>query len=1162
MSDVFASSTPQTEGSLLDGRPGHPGFVFHDGHNQPVHRAPPGLLGLVEGRLVIGRWKPRSLAWLDGTHHFFDHLFAEFDGHPSFVPVRGEVQGLLDLDAPWPARNAFLFRYLNALTRELERGDVSRWRRAGPATATGPDVSLNGTWTVRYGTGDQWGEHEMQVPVNWELVPGIDNYAATMRFTRVFDAPTRAADAAAALRFSGVDYFSDVWLNGYHLGGHEGYFGPVEFDVSPYLRADDNILRVAVTSPNDPSGSGTHVTSGWHDFSRRSAFPNRKTLIKGTLGHHDAKRGGAWSSITGQDGNTGGIWNDVTLRVRSRVHLDAAGPRVVTMSTSRDRASGDHRAAVRATVTVRNANPGPVPAQVRLLVDPANFDGRSHELAKSVRLAPGDNQVVVSGTVSPVGLWHPLDHGFPHLYHVTAVVEVDGEEQDRASVETGFRTLAVSAIGESTGPGGAFVVNGGRVFVRGTNILPTYWLSEYSEDRVDRDFEMLRAGGFNAVLVHNLVAPKRFYERANRNGFLVVQMFPLQWSYEQSQDRVDRMTAQLREMAALLVNEPSVVSYEVHNEPDMRTFEDVDNRLIDFELHAVLREADPTRWATTFSSGNHAYPGQFYPLRDDNSFATLPARFLEEEVHGRRISRHRNMPTEFGIQAMPHVDLFRELVGEDRVRSVLERVRTDPKWIAAGAEGWEQATKTIDEAKHVLGGGSWSKALDEFDWSVLWDLGELGERIRRLSLGRSSAVGTATELLSLKLAVLLLDVLHYGGFKGENFWFGIWKPASTLDGFVASGQRRQYRLHKDAIEHYLNAGVTGPVVGYFSFMFRDADWEAPTWGVVDAAWVPKKAYRAYVESNQPVRVTLPQALAAPVKLPGDQWWAVAHEDAERFGDAPWAGAEMIVANDTDRALSDATIEVWVEDAAGRRVPSADHRRRVDVAAGSGWAAESGAGSGAVPPDLPAGTYFLRARISASSGGVVSTNSYEIVLPDVMFGWLDGLEGRDVSTLLDGPPAAAGFHYWHGGAVAYRARPGLRGLLAGWSQARARGIDLYETVQGEHLFRHLLAELRDVPGAERLLDDIWTVRAEVVSPIVKARTLLRYVELFVARAEEHLVHPRRRARADVPAVPVAAGHEPSAFPAVGRDVTSPPSGRPRRSPSSNHEEKTTRRSHVE
>lgn len=1153
--DPFTNRTaPPLRGTLLDGIPGRPGFVFHDAV-QPVYVAPPGLFGLIEGRRVIGRWKPRSLAWLDGTLHFFDHLLAEFDGDPSFTAIRRELEAIRDLDAPYPARNAFLFQYLNALTRDLERTRLASARGVA-LVKPDSDTALNGIWMARYLSGEAWVEREVEIPVNWELLPGIEDYSGTMRFTRVFAVPERTAGGRPViLRFGGADYFADVWLNGFHLGGHEGYFEPFTFDVAPYLRpnGDLNVVRVAVTSPKDPSGPGTHVTSGWHDFSPASAFPNRKTLVKGTLGHHDAKRGGAWSSITSQDGNTGGIWDSVGLRASDAVHVRPGSVRVTTMSTTKDRSGDGCRVSIRTTLSVGNDTGARAPARIRLKIEPANFDGTGHELVKASRLGPGNNDIVLSGALSPVRLWHPADHGFPHLYRVTVTVEVDGEVRDTVERETGFRTLSVSPMGESTGPDGAFVVNGRPVFVRGTNLLPTYWLSEYSPERADRDFEQLRAAGFNGVLIHNLVAPRHFYERANRNGFLVVQMFPLQWTYEQSHEVVESMTAQMRAMVNVLANEPSVVSYEAHNEPDMRVFEDLDNRLLDFDLHTVIRETDPTRWATTFSSGNHAYPGQFYPMRDDNGFATLPARFLEEECHDRRISRHRNMPTEFGIQAMPNLELFRQLVGEERVRSVLSRVRNDPKWVATGADGWAQAVKTIDEAKEVLGRGSWSRVLKTLDWSLLWDLGELADRIRRLELAPTTADGT--ELLSLKVALLLLDVLHYGGFKGENFWFGLWQPASTLEGFVASSQRRQYRLHKDAIEHYLNAGVVGPIVGYFSFMFRDADWEAPTWGVVDAAWTPKKAYRAYVESNQPVRVTLPQALRSPVKLPGDPWFGTVTTDRARFADAPWAGAEMIVANDTLDALPGARVSVWVDDATGARLDVLDVEQTVDLRPQSGWSStEAGAGP-TVPDDLPGGTYFLRAQVADASGRILSTNSYEIVVPDTTFAWLDALQPPEIEALLHGAPATEGFHYWHGGAVAHRARPGLWGLLGGWGQVSARGIDLYETVQGEHLFRHLVPELAGLAGAQHVADVSWTIRSEVVSPEVKTRTLLRYVELLVRRAETLLAtRGRRPARRRTAALAPDGVPQSALFPAVGRDV--PPTRTRTRSAA------PTRRSHEE
>jgi len=201
----------------------------------------------------------------------------------------------------------------------------------------------------------------------------------------------------------------------------------------------------------------------------------------------------------------------------------------------------------------------------------------------------------------------------------------------------------------------------------------------------------------------------------------------------------------------------------------------------------------------------------------------------------------------------------------------------------------------------------------------------------------------------------------------------------------------------------------------------------------------------------------------------------------------------------------------------------------------------------LPDDLPGGTYFLRARISSGAGDVLSTNAYEVVVPDTEFGWLDALAPAELAALIDGTPNQEGFHYWRGGAVVHRASPGLRGLLAGWAQAESMGIDLHETAQGEHLFRHLVPALAGLAGAPAVIDALWTIRSEVISPVVKTRTLLRYIELLVRRAERVL--PRRRRRVASRPSPQPASPPPSSlFPPVGRDVLpTRPAGSRRRRP---------------
>ena len=1133
---------------LLKGRPGSEGFLFHDGHNQPVHQAAPGLLGLLEGRHLVERWKPAIVAWMDQAGHFFNHILHEFGDVPYFAPLRFEIETIRGLELPPEAKNRLLFQYVRVVCAAREQELVSSGSTDTvrvPESAS--EVSLNGPWTAYYRLSrGRYAEREIDLPTNWELVPGIENYAGAMRFSKTLHVAESLYGKRLLLSFLGVDYFADVWVNGHHVGGHEGSFGPFELDISPCLHYGEiNVVRLAVTSPNEPSGEGIEVSSAWNDFRPGSSFPNRKTLVKGTLGHHDAKRGGAWSSLTSQDGNTGGVWNDVGLQVRGAVRL-APGARVTTLAFSPPSpGTGERTASVELRFRAENASTEAVQARLRVMLQPANFEGTALELERATVLAPGRQEIAVrDDDLSPVRVWQPWDHGFPHLYTVRAVLEPVGHPADEVVLETGFRTLSVTPIGESTGPAGAWVINGRRVFVRGTNLLPTYWLSEYGEEAAERDFRMLRAAGFNAVIVHTLVGPKRLYEQANRAGILVEQIFPLQWSYDMSPEFVERARRQVRELTDLLYNEPSVVSYEAHNEPDMRVAEGADNRFMDFELHAAFRDADPHRWATTYSSGNHAYPGQFYPLRDDNSFATLPARFEETEFAGRRISRHRNMPTEFGIQAMPDAGRFDKLLSEERVGAVLRRMRTDPKWRAAHGESWEQAQETMTAAKDVLGAGSWRRALDALDWRLLRKLGHLHDEIRQLQ-EEGAASGTSPEheraVLVRRLAALLLDVLHYGGFKGENFWFGNWRPGRTLAEFVEASQDRQYRLHKAAIETFLNAGVAGPIVGYFSFMFRDCDWQAPTWGVVDAAWVPKKAYRAYVESNQAIRVTLPQALRRPAKLAGDPWFGRDEDERGPLGE-PWVSGEVMVANDTPEPVRGGTVALWVEDGEGRKVALSGRSGQrvesvqlpVDIDAGTALSyfdrlPEARAGGApsewAVDEELPAGKYFLKARISSADGRELSTNSYELCVLDTSFADLGALDTSSIERLLWGDHVP-GFHYWGHGRVVYEAEPGVMGFLAGYREARHRGIDLYETTQGEHFFRHILAELEALDATGLLLEPIWWIRSETVSPAEKTAVLFRYLDRFVTRVEQHLrgrgvptplrrVEPSRRPRERAP-----------------------------------------------
>jgi beta-mannosidase len=141
------------------------------------------------------------------------------------------------------------------------------------------------------------------IPLNWFLA-GLDHHGVVW-FRREFH--YRRHGEFFSLHFDGVDYYSDVYLNGEHLGHHIGYFDPFEFDVTKTIRPGKNILAVRVDSPYEAPGP-----DGWH---------MRKRLIKGVLNHHDCRPGGGWEPI-GQSYNTGGIWNRVHIEQDNELTID------------------------------------------------------------------------------------------------------------------------------------------------------------------------------------------------------------------------------------------------------------------------------------------------------------------------------------------------------------------------------------------------------------------------------------------------------------------------------------------------------------------------------------------------------------------------------------------------------------------------------------------------------------------------------------------------------------------------------------------------------------------------------------------------------------------------------------------------------------------------
>jgi len=272
----------------------------------------------------------------------------------------------------------------------------------------------------------------------------------------------------------------------------------------------------------------------------------------------------------------------------------------------------------------------PFRERTRLSLVPENFPGEAWEKEAPLEGEAGRAWREVVWDLPEMPLWEVWERGFPHLFRLEA--HLAGAS---LGVPLGFRTVEVD--GE-----GWLLLNGRRLFLRGTNAIPTQWLAGYTEALAQKDVALVKEAGLNAVRVHAHVTHSAFYRACDREGVLVWQDFPLQWGYAPDEAFAREALRQVKAMVDLLGSHPSIYLWCAQNEPTHN------RHMLGPLLAAALKAADPTRPVKEASDfREHPYPGWYWGHYRD--FLALPGAPL---------------PSEFGAQALPRAELLRRVLGE------------------------------------------------------------------------------------------------------------------------------------------------------------------------------------------------------------------------------------------------------------------------------------------------------------------------------------------------------------------------------------------------------------------------------------------------------------------------------------------------------------------
>ncbi len=300
-------------------------------------------------------------------------------------------------------------------------------------------------------------------------------------FRKEFTIPKSFGGKTIWLKFNGINYRANIWLNGKQLAKSDdvaGAWRTYEFNVTPDTRiGQTNTLAVEVFSPTE-----NDLTVNFWDWN--PAPPDKQM----------------------------GIFRDVEVSTSGPVTLRY--PTVVSKVDS----PGNDLAHLTVTALLKNATQQPVRGILRGRIE--NID-----VSQQVDLAPGESKDVVFDPSSFPGLnlahprlWWPAQMGKPELYDLNLEFDVDGHASDWSETKFGIREITSQL---NANQHRVFSINGKRILIRGGGWSMDMLLRE-DKQRMHDELRYTQDMGLNTVRLEGMLENKTFFDLADRQGILVM----------------------------------------------------------------------------------------------------------------------------------------------------------------------------------------------------------------------------------------------------------------------------------------------------------------------------------------------------------------------------------------------------------------------------------------------------------------------------------------------------------------------------------------------------------------------------------------------------------------------------------------------------------------
>ncbi len=413
-------------------------------------------------------------------------------------------------------------------------------------------ISLDGSgWTFKTTLADK--PEPVTVPHSWPADEKYRRYIGHALYERDFDSPTLKPGQIARLHFDAVYDVAQVWLNGIHLGTHEGGYTPFEFDITKVLKPGANHLTIEVdNTPTLTSIPALAAGVPSNDHPGTYGTANRITIV-------------GWMPY-------GGVVRPASIVISDAVYLrnmkiDAKPDLKTGVATIHLRAWIHNAASTAATTTL----------QGEIATLPVHL--------KPTRIAANsDAEVTWTGTLKAAHLWSTRD---PFLYSAKITIP-----NDELTANVGVRDIRVE--------GTELKLNGRTVHLYGANRVgedPKEGLRE-SDAILERDLSDMLADNMRMMRIAHYPQAPYLFDYADKHGMLIIPEAG-NWNFSSWQMADpgirERFKKQMKEMMEQDWNHPSVIAWSVGNEYESYTQQGRDWTR---DMRAYTLSLDPTRLIT------------------------------------------------------------------------------------------------------------------------------------------------------------------------------------------------------------------------------------------------------------------------------------------------------------------------------------------------------------------------------------------------------------------------------------------------------------------------------------------------------------------------------------------------------------------------------------